>query len=76
LHVGGDTKAEALKNMRDAIVAYIISYLKHGDPIPMAQIISQNDKACRGNYQIKEEEVRLPFNLLPQNRTGIQVAHP
>lgn len=34
LHVPGDTEEEALRNAKDAIVAYIASLIKHGDPIP------------------------------------------
>lgn len=34
LHVPGDTEEEALKNAKDAIVAYIASLIKHDDPIP------------------------------------------
>ena len=35
LHVGGDTKEEALQNARDAAVAYLESLIKHGEPIPV-----------------------------------------
>ncbi|MBI2934166.1 MAG: type II toxin-antitoxin system HicB family antitoxin [Chloroflexi bacterium] len=35
LHMGGDTREEALANARDAIIAYIESYVKHGEPIPV-----------------------------------------
>jgi antitoxin HicB len=30
----GDTKEEALENIKDAIEGYIASLQKHGDPIP------------------------------------------
>jgi predicted RNase H-like HicB family nuclease len=38
LHVGGETEEEALKNAKDAAVAYLISLIKHGDPIPIGII--------------------------------------
>ena len=30
----GDTRAEALSNIRDAVVGYLASLEKHGEPIP------------------------------------------
>jgi predicted RNase H-like HicB family nuclease len=38
LHVGGETEEEALNNAKDAAVAYLISLIKHGDPIPVKNI--------------------------------------
>ena len=35
LHVGGDTKEEALQNAKEAAKAYIVSLMKHGEPIPL-----------------------------------------
>lgn len=35
LHAGGITEEEALENAKDAAVAYILSLIKHGDPIPV-----------------------------------------
>ena len=35
LHMGGDTEEEALKNARDAAIAYLESLIAHGDPIPL-----------------------------------------
>ncbi len=35
LHVGGDTQQEAFKNAKDAIKAYLDSYQKHGEPLPI-----------------------------------------
>ncbi len=34
LHVPGDTEEEALVNVKDTIIAYLESLIKHGDPIP------------------------------------------
>jgi len=38
LHSCGDTIAEAKKNTREAIVAYLTSLIKHNDPIPLSCI--------------------------------------
>lgn len=35
LHTCGDTKEEALSNVSDAVVAYLQSLIKHGEPIPI-----------------------------------------
>lgn len=35
LHVGGSTEQEALKNAKDAALAYLQSLIKHNDPIPL-----------------------------------------
>lgn len=34
LHVGGQTKSEAIKNVNDAVVLYVESMLKNGEDIP------------------------------------------
>ena len=34
LHVGGDTKDEAVKNAREAIDVYLDSLAKHNEPLP------------------------------------------
>ena len=35
LHVGGDTEEEAIKNAEDAAIAYLESFIKHNDPLPL-----------------------------------------
>jgi antitoxin HicB len=35
----GDTKDEALENIKDAIEGYIASLQKHGDPIPDDNVV-------------------------------------
>ena len=42
LHVGGDTEAEALKNARDAALAYLESLIKHHDPIPVGIVTRES----------------------------------
>ena len=38
LHTCGDTEEEAFDNAKDAAVAYLLSLIKHGDPIPIGII--------------------------------------
>lgn len=38
-HSQGDTLEEALVNIREAIVAYLESLQKHGDPAPVEDIL-------------------------------------
>lgn len=35
LHVDGATEEEAIAAARDAVEAYIVSLIKHGDPLPL-----------------------------------------
>lgn len=39
LHTCGDTKEEALKNAKDAVIAYLKSLIKHSDPIPIGVMV-------------------------------------
>jgi len=41
LHTCGDTEEEALRNARDAAIAYLQSSIKHGDPIPVGIIMRE-----------------------------------
>lgn len=42
LHVGGTTKKEALQNAKNAAEAYIMSLLKHNEPLPMSEYKQNN----------------------------------
>ena len=66
LHVGGATEQEAVKNAKDAAVAYLQSLLKHNDPIPLgiveedlsfshflAKQLSHSGKNLGGSYKNK-----------------------
>jgi len=35
LHTCGDSEEEAIRNVRDAAIAYLQSSIEHGDPIPL-----------------------------------------
>ena len=39
LHVTGKSKKEALENVKDAISCYLLSLIKHGDPIPFGSAV-------------------------------------
>lgn len=45
LHVDGDTEEEALGHANDAVIAYLRSLIKHGDPIPIG-LIANEETAC------------------------------
>jgi predicted RNase H-like HicB family nuclease len=47
LHSCGDTIEEAKHNTKDAIVAYLTSLIKHGDPIPLTCVYTK--KSARKN---------------------------
>lgn len=38
LHVGGDTREEALKNAKDAVIVYLRAFIKHNHSIPIGSI--------------------------------------
>lgn len=44
LHTSGSTEQEALENAKNAAVAYILSLIKHGDPIPLGMMAPRSDK--------------------------------
>ena len=41
LHTCGDTEKEALRNARDAAIAYLQSSINHGDPIPVGILMQE-----------------------------------
>ena len=42
LHTSGDTEEEAMRNAKDAAIAYLESLMKHGEPIPVG-VITQKE---------------------------------
>lgn len=44
LHTCGDTEEEALNNAADAAIAYLRSLIKHGDPIPVGIVATEEVK--------------------------------
>jgi len=45
LHTCGDTEEEALSNAADAATAYLRSLIKHGDPIPVGIVATEEAKS-------------------------------
>lgn len=43
LHVGGETKEEAVKTAQEAVILYLKSLLKHNEPIPLC-VVSQEQQ--------------------------------
>jgi len=54
LHTCGSTEEEALKNAKDAAIAYLQSLIKHGDPIPIGIMAK-----TRSRRTVKKEELEL-----------------
>ena len=46
LHTAGSTEEEALENAKDAAIAYILSLIQHGDPIPVDAVAPTSDKGA------------------------------
>lgn len=57
LHSKGETAEEAEKNAINAVIAYIHSLIKHGDPIPLC--IIKEEKSKRPFYGIKENLIEV-----------------
>lgn len=45
LHAPGATVQEALANAKDAAAAYVLSLIKHGDPIPVGVLTAHRDES-------------------------------
>jgi predicted RNase H-like HicB family nuclease len=56
LHVGGKTEEEAKKNAEDAVVLYLTSHIRHGDPLPIG-----------ANLSVEREEPLLPIEPAPSS---------
>jgi len=44
LHVSGDTEEQAVRNAKDAAIAYLESLIKHGEPIPIGIIMREKER--------------------------------
>jgi len=53
LHVDGDTVEEVKQNAKDAVEAYLLSLKKHGDPIPLAELLKI--------HAVEKEELAASF---------------
>jgi predicted RNase H-like HicB family nuclease len=65
LHTAGSTEEEALQNARDAAAAYILSLIKHGDPIPLGVMDSKSEEGTsRGGRQgVREFTERIALQM-------------
>jgi len=45
LHVEGETEDEVKQNVKDATVAYLISLIKHNDPLPIGTTVKEFPRA-------------------------------
>ena len=43
LHASGDTEEEAVRNAKEAAIAYLESLIKHGDSIPVGIIVREKE---------------------------------
>jgi predicted RNase H-like HicB family nuclease len=46
VHAPGATEKEALANAKDAAAAYVLSLIKHGDPIPVGVLTVPGDESA------------------------------
>ena len=60
LHVGGETREEALQNARDAAIAYLESLIKHGDPIPL-RVVKRESKLSSSDISRHTEELTVAY---------------
>ena len=59
MHTCGKTEKEAIKNAKDAIAGYIVSLIKHNEPIPCCEIV---EKTSRFKTMDKiEENIPIPI---------------
>jgi predicted RNase H-like HicB family nuclease len=56
LHSAGSTEEEALENAKSAAVAYILSLIQHGDPIPVGVRTPGRDRGAFWNCWQKTRE--------------------
>jgi predicted RNase H-like HicB family nuclease len=58
LHVGGETREEALQNARDAATAFLESLIKHGEPIPVG-VIRRDSRGIAANVSHHTEDLKV-----------------
>ncbi|MDI6740639.1 MAG: type II toxin-antitoxin system HicB family antitoxin [Candidatus Edwardsbacteria bacterium] len=59
LHTCGATRKEAVENVNDAIKAYVVSLLKHGEPIPCCEVIQDEYPAPKFHRISKDIQLSL-----------------
>ena len=65
LHTAGSTEQEALENAKNAAVAYILSLIKHGDPIPVGVMTPRSDEAASwsSSQRTREYSERIALEM-------------
>lgn len=61
VHTCGGTEKEAIDNVKNAIIAYILSLIKHGEPIPACKIIEEKKFKALSHPQIKTYKENIPI---------------
>ena len=64
LHVGGDTADEALENVKDGIILYLESLVRHGEPFPVG-----------AHLKIENYNVHLTSELLTKEISVLWKSH-
>ena len=74
VHTHGDTEKEALKNAKIASTAYIISLLKHHEPIPCCQIIrEESEEICSKGRLFKKQTIEIPELVWKNELSGTRL---
>jgi len=58
LHTRGETEEETMDNAKDAVIAYLNSLIRHGDPIPLC-IIKEEKPSKRHMIEYTENLIEV-----------------
>ncbi len=61
LHVDGKTEKEAIKNLREAVMAYLTSLAKHRDPLPLGPDLTLDQEAPPPRGKLQNLSVEWPL---------------
>lgn len=61
LHTCGATEQEALDNVKNAIAAYVLSMIKHGEPLPCYKIIEKKKIVAMSRPRVKTYQENIPI---------------
>jgi predicted RNase H-like HicB family nuclease len=67
LHVDGTTEDEAVNNFAAAVPAYLESLVRHGDPLPVGCMISQQE--C-------QHDAEIPLGAFMQHQVNLKWRSP
>ena len=56
IHVSGDTEQEAVRNASDAVIAYLHSLIKHGEPIPVGIVVDEERHRISSKTAVRHTE--------------------